>query len=277
MDFKLGIIGVGNMGEAIIRGIIEKDLIDSKNVVLTDIVQEKCIKLKNELGVITANDISDLLSQVDIILYSAKPQNCPQIFPQIGSEIKPTQWLISIAAGVKTESIESHMPDNTPVVRVMPSITALVGECPAAICRGKYAGKKHIQITKDIFNSVGITLEVEEKLLNAVTGLSGSGPAYVFLFIESLADAGVHMGLSRPDATNLAIQTVLGASKMIAAMKEHPAILKNKVTSPGGTTSAGLYELECNNFRGAIISAVTAATMRSEELSMIVNKDKREE
>lgn len=273
-DFRLGFIGVGNMGEAFVRGIVENELLDRSNVVITDIIRSKCLRLESELGVRSANDISDLLSQVDAVLYSAKPQDVPQILPQISSEIKPTQWLISIAAGIKTESIEAYLPDKTPVVRVMPSITALVGECPAAICGGKYATEKHIQITKEIFNSVGITLTVDEKLLDAVTGLSGSGPAYVFLFIEALADAGVQVGFSRSEATNLVVQTVLGASKMIAEMKEHPAILKDKVTSPGGTAAAGLYELERGNFRGAIASAVIAATKRSEELSAVSNKNK---
>lgn len=265
-NFKLGFIGVGNMGAALVRGVIEEDLLQPSSVVITDIMQSKCLKLANELSVITAKDVSDILSQVDAVLYSAKPQNVPQILPQIGSAIESPQWLISIAAGIQTKNIETYLPNETPVVRVMPSITALVGECPAAVCGGKYATEEHIKITKEIFNSVGMALTVEEKLLDAVTGLSGSGPAYVFLFIEALADAGVQVGLSRSDATHLAIQTVLGASKMIAEMNEHPAILKNKVTSPGGTTAAGLYELESNNFRGAIASAVVSATKRAGQL-----------
>lgn len=270
-DFALGFIGVGNMGEAIVRGLVKDKLLDRSSIVVTDIDRAKCLKLESELGINTADNISDLLSQVDAVLYSAKPQNCPQILPQISSTIKPPQWLISIAAGVKTKIIEAYLPDETPVVRVMPSITALVGECPAAICAGKNATEKHLQMTQEIFNSVGITLIVDEKLLDAVTGLSGSGPAYVFLFIEALADAGVQVGLSRSDATHLAVQTVKGASKMIAESDEHPAILKNKVTSPGGTTAAGLYELECGNFRSAVASAVISATKRSEELSSVAN------
>lgn len=266
-DFRLGFIGVGNMGEAIVRGILKNKLLNRSSVVITDIIESKCLKLKNELGVTHAKDISDMLSQVDAVLYSAKPQNISQILPQVGCRLKPCQWLISIAAGVNTQTIESYLPNETPVVRVMPSITVLVGECPAAICGGKFAEEEHIQITEEIFDSFGIALTVEEKLLDAVTGLSGSGPAYVFLFIEALADAGVQVGLSRSDATNLAVQTVLGASRMVAEMNEHPAILKNKVTSPGGTTAAGLYELERGNLRGVIADAVVSATKRSEELS----------
>lgn len=266
-DFRLGFIGVGNMGEAIVRGILGNGLFNPASIVVTDIASSKCLELESELGIIYAKDISELLSIVDAVLYSAKPQNVSQILPEVGSEIKPPQWLISIAAGIKTQEIESYLPDETPVVRVMPSITALVGECPAAVCGGEFAKEKHIQITEEIFDSIGMSLSVDEKLFDAVTGLSGSGPAYVFLFIEALADAGVQMGLSRSNANNLAVQTVLGASKMVMQMKEHPAILKNKVTSPGGTTAAGLYELESGSLRGIIASAVVSATKRSKELS----------
>jgi pyrroline-5-carboxylate reductase len=149
----------------------------------------------------------------------------------------------------------------------MPSITASVGAGAAAICGGKYATDEHLGITQELFTSVGKAIVMEEKLLDAVTGLSGSGPAFVSLFIEALADAGVQVGLSRQDATTLAVQTVLGASKMVEQTGEHPAILKNRVTSPGGTTAAGLYELESGGLRIAIANAVIAATKRSTELA----------
>jgi pyrroline-5-carboxylate reductase len=266
-NFKLGFIGVGNMGSAIIAGVLKNVLLPTQNIVITDIDKDRVSLLREQFGVIVADGIDELLSKVDATLYAAKPQDAPQVFPEISNAMSPNQWLISIAAGVKTGTLEEYLPGNTPVVRVMPSITASVGAGAAAICGGKYATDEHLGITQELFTSVGKAIVMEEKLLDAVTGLSGSGPAFVFLFIEALADAGVQVGLSRQDATTLAVQTVLGASKMVEQTVEHPAILKNRVTSPGGTTAAGLYELESGGLRVAIANAVIAATTRSTELA----------
>lgn len=267
-NFKLGFIGVGNMGAAIVTGVLRNELLLPQNIIITDIDKGRVFSLNEQFGVIAADSIDELFDKkIDATLYAAKPQDVPKIFPEISTAISPNQWLISIAAGVKTSTLEEYLPENIPVVRVMPSITASVGEGAAAICGGKYATTEHIAITQQIFNAVGKALVMEEKLLDAVTGLSGSGPAFVFLFIEALADAGVQVGLSRQDATTLAVQTVLGASKMVEQTGEHPTILKNKVTSPGGTTAAGLYELESGGLRVAIANAVIAATKRSTELS----------
>ena len=266
-NFKLGFIGVGNMGSAIITGVLKNELLPPQNIVITDIDKDRISLLSEQFGVIIADGIDELFDKIDATLYAAKPQDVPKIFPEISNAISPDQWLISIAAGVRTSTLEEHLPENIPVVRVMPSITASVGEGAAAICGGQYTTAEHIAITQQIFNAVGKTLVMEEKLLDAVTGLSGSGPAFVFLFIEALADAGVQVGLSRQDATTLAVQTVLGASRMVEQTGEHPAILKNNVTSPGGTTAAGLYELESGGLRVAIANAVIAATKRSTELS----------
>jgi pyrroline-5-carboxylate reductase len=266
-NFKLGFVGVGNMGSAIVTGVLRNELLPPQNIVITDIDKKRVSSISEQFGVIVADGIEELFGKTDAVLYAAKPQDVPKIFPEISKSISSNQWLISIAAGVKTSTLEEYLPEKTPVVRVMPSITASVGEGAAAICGGKYAIAEHIAITQQIFSAVGKALVMEEKLLDAVTGLSGSGPAFVFLFIEALADAGVQVGLSRQDATTLAVQTVLGASKMVEQTGEHPAILKNKVTSPGGTTAAGLYELENGGLRVAIANAVIAATKRSMELS----------
>jgi pyrroline-5-carboxylate reductase len=255
------------MGSAIVTGVIKNELLSPQNIVITDIDKERVSSLNEQFGVIAVDSIEELFGKIDVALYAAKPQDVPKIFPEISSAISTKQWLISIAAGVKTSTLEEYLPENIPVVRVMPSITASVGEGAAAICGGKYATDEHISVTQQIFNAVGKALVMEEKLLDAVTGLSGSGPAFVFLFIEAFADAGVQVGLSRQDATTLAIQTVLGASKMLQQTGEHPAILKNKVTSPGGTTAAGLYELESGGIRIDIANAVISATKRSTELS----------
>ena len=264
---KLGFIGVGNMGSAIVKGVLGKKLLQPQDIFVTDIDELRVSSLKEEFGVNGAENIDELLHKVDVLLYAAKPQDVPKIFPQISSAISPPKWIISIAAGVKIGALEAYLPDNIPVMRVMPNIAASVGEGAAAICAGKCAQDEHIGKTEDIFNSVGKVIILEEKLMDAVTGLSGSGPAFIFLIIEALADAGVQAGLSRQNANTLAIQTVLGAGKMASAADEHLAALRNKVTSPGGTTAAGLYELERNGLRCAIADAVMAATRRSVELN----------
>jgi len=265
-NLKLGFIGVGNMGSSIVKGVLGKQLLQPQNVFVTDIDISRVSSLKEQFGVSTTEDIDELLDKVDVVLYAAKPQNVPKIFPLISSTISPPKWIISIAAGVEISTLESYLPDNIPVVRVMPNIAASVGEGAAAICGGKCVQDEHIKRTKDIFNSVGTTIIIEEKLMDAVTGLSGSGPAFIFLIIEALADAGVQVGLSRQNANTLAIQTVLGASKMASQTDTHPAVLKNMVTSPGGTTAAGLYELERSGLRCAIADAVMSAVKRSVEL-----------
>jgi pyrroline-5-carboxylate reductase len=196
---------------------------------------------------------------------------------EISSDLNQPKWCISIAAGVSTAVIEGILqtggkPDesgnyNCPVVRVMPNTPAMVYEGMTAICPGKYANEEHIRKTQEMFQAVGKVIVVQEKLMDAVTALSGSGPAFVFLIIESLTDAAVQLGLSREDAAVMAAQTVLGASKMAVDTGEHPAILRNRVTSPGGTTAAGLCELERRGMRAAIIDAVAAAALRSKQMS----------
>ncbi|MCH8293045.1 pyrroline-5-carboxylate reductase [Candidatus Poribacteria bacterium] len=267
-ELRFGVIGVGNMGEAIVRGIVGT-VLPSERVWITDIYKPKVNELCEDLGVNPATDISQLVNQVDFFLYAAKPNNVPNAFSEIAQAIHPSsQWLISIAAGVPTAQLESYFSSPPPpVVRVMPNIAVSVRTGMAAIASGSTATDDHISMTQAIFNAVGKSLVIDEKHLNAVTGLSGSGPAFVFLFIEALADAGVHVGLSRVDAHELAVQTVLGASRMVEQTGEHPSILKNRVTTPAGTTTAGLYELERGLLRAIITDAVTAATNRAEELA----------
>ncbi len=266
-EIRFGVIGVGNMGEAIVRGVVGA-LFPCERVWITDIYRPKVDSLREELGVNAASSISQLVDEVDFLLYAAKPNNVPDAFGEIAKTLQPTQWLISIAAGVPTGELESYFSDPPPpIVRVMPNIAVSVKAGIAAIAPGTTATSDHLSMTQTVFNAVGKSVCVDEKHLNAVTGLSGSGPAFVFLFIEALADAGVHVGLSRPDAYELAVQTVLGASQMVAQSQEHPAVLKNRVTTPAGTTTAGLYELECGGLRAIITDAVAAATERAEALA----------
>ena len=263
---RFGVIGVGNMGAAIIRGVAKK-LLSSEQIFVTDVDPQKVDELRTELGVNAFDTVGQLVGNVDTILYSAKPNNAAKIFKQARELVKPSQLLISIAAGIPIAQLESYFAESIPVIRVMPNIAVTVGSGVAAISPGSYADENHLAKSQAIFNAVGSSLIIEEKQLDAVTGLSGSGPAFVFVFIEALIDAGVHVGLSREDAHQLAVQTVLGAAKIIDQNREHPAVWKNRVTTPAGTTAAGLFELEQGKFRSIINAAVIAATERAQELA----------
>ncbi|MEC7868072.1 MAG: pyrroline-5-carboxylate reductase [Candidatus Poribacteria bacterium] len=263
---RFGVIGVGNMGAAVIRGVAKK-LLSSEQIFVTDVDPQKVDELRTELGVNAFDTVGQLVGNVDTILYSAKPNNAAKIFKQTRELVKPSQLLISIAAGIPIAQLESYFAESIPVIRVMPNIAVTVGSGVAAISPGSYADENHLAKSQAIFNAVGSSLIIEEKQLDAVTGLSGSGPAFVFVFIEALIDAGVHVGLSREDAHQLAVQTVLGAAKIIDQNREHPAVWKSRVTTPAGTTAAGLFELERGKFRSIINAAVIAATERAQELA----------
>ena len=263
---RFGVIGVGNMGAAIIRGVAKK-LLGSEQIFVTDVDPQKVDELRTELGVNAFDTVGQLVENVDTILYSAKPNSAAKIFKQARELVKPSQLLISIAAGIPIAQLESYFAESIPVIRVMPNIAVTVSSGVAAISPGSYADENHLAKSQTIFNAVGSSLIIEEKQLDDVTGLSGSGPAFVFVFIEALIDAGVHVGLSREDAHQLAVQTVLGATKIIDQNREHPAVWKNRVTTPAGTTAAGLFELEQGKFRSIINAAVIAATERAQELA----------
>jgi len=267
IDERIGFIGIGNMGEALLRGIIVSKLIMPSLIYASDVDKKKLEKLAVDLGINALENNQELAKRCDIILLAVKPDIVKIVLPQISDSLISPKWIISIAAGVSTSVIEGFLPSETPVVRVMPNTPAMVGEGMSAISAGSYANDGHLEKARQIFNAVGKTIIVQEKLMDVVTALSGSGPAYVFLIIEALTDAGVQLGLSRQDSLLMATQTVFGSSKMLLETNEHPAVLKNKVTSPGGTTAAGLYELEKKGVRSAIIDAVISATNRSKQLS----------
>jgi pyrroline-5-carboxylate reductase len=264
---KIGFIGTGNMGEALLRGIINSGLVAPELIYASDINKEKLGILSKELNINIANNNKELIDNSDIILIAVKPDIVKSVLSEISGIFHQPKWFISIAAGINTSFIESILPDGISVVRVMPNTPAMVCEGMTAICPGKYANDDHINKAKQLFQAVGKTVIVNEKLMDAVTALSGSGPAFIFLLIETLADAGVQLGLSRNDALLMSTQTVLGSSKMLLETQEHPAVLKNRVTSPGGTTAVGLFELENNGFRSAIIKAIVSSAERSKELS----------
>ncbi len=262
---KIGIIGTGNMGESLIKGLISFMKFKPDNLYASDIDKIKLDDIKNKYQ-IKINTTSDLLENVDIIIIAVKPQQIKDILREIKIKDKSYELIISIAAGIETAQIEEIVQKNLPIIRVMPNICATVNASVSALSKGQYVTNQSFEIAKILFESVGKVVEVKEQLMDVVTGLSGSGPAYIFLAIEALSDAGVFLGLPREISTILAAQTTLGAAKMVLETGLHPGVLKDKVTSPGGTTIRGIAALEKYKFRAALIDAVKAATERSREL-----------
>ena len=264
-DLRLGVIGVGKMGGIIVRSITDT-VFPARQIWVTDLDTTLVQQLCDEKGTNNAGDIDTLVEKTDTILCAVPPVAVPHILPQVARNLSTSQSLISIAAGVTTTTLESYFDTPPAVVRVMPNIAASVGAAISVLTTGSTANETHLAIAQKIFNACGTFLVMDERHLDAVTGVSGSGPAYVALFIEALADAGVHVGLPRTDAQKLATHTVLGAAKMLAETQEHPAVLKNRVTTPGGTTAAGLHALEKGALRATLTEAILAATERAKEL-----------
>ncbi len=264
---NLAIIGVGAMGSALVRGLIQSGKLKADQIIASDVDEER-LKQLQPFGVQTTNDNKLAVQQSDVALLCVKPQVMDEVLAEISPAVDPKKHcVISIAAGIPISRLESALPEGTPVVRVMPNTPAQVLAGASAIALGTNATELHRQIAHEIFSAVGLVIDVPEKLIDAVTALSGSGPAYVFVFAEALADAGVNLGLPRAVALKLAAQTLLGAAKMLLETGKHPAELKDMVTSPGGTTIAALSVLERKAFRGAIIEAVAVAHQRAKELA----------
>ncbi|MBE3573493.1 MAG: pyrroline-5-carboxylate reductase [Moorella humiferrea] len=264
MKKNIGFLGAGAMGEALIRGLIRAGLVPASQIVAWDVRQERLRELKAAYGLETAIGREDLTARADIILLAVKPQNVKEALD--GIQIGNGKLVISIIAGVTLAELASFL-GAVPLVRAVPNTPALVGEGITALAANDLVGPEDLDKAVAIFRAVGRALVLPEGQLNAVTGLSGSGPAYIYVLIEALADGGVRQGLARPVALELAAQTVLGAARMVLDTGEHPAVLKDKVTSPAGTTIAGLAVLEDRGFRGAVIRAVEAAALRAGNLS----------
>lgn len=263
---QVGFVGAGNMGEALIKGLLHGHLCRPEQITCSDIRPERLKIIKEAHGVKTTSSNSDVVKHSDIVILAVKPQILKQVVGDIGKYFEPSKLVISIAAGVAMDSIEYCAKQELKLIRVMPNICVSVGEGISAIAAGKHATKEDMMVAKAIFESAGKSLFIEEYLLDAVTGLSGSGPAYIFLIIDALADGGVKVGLARSDALLLASQTVLGSAKMLIETGEHPGRLKDSVTSPGGTSIAGLHALEEGGVRTTLIKAVEVATERSKVL-----------
>lgn len=263
---KIGVIGAGKIGSAIVRGVIRAGLVGREQVMASDVSEALRQSIAGELGIKTVSDNGKVCDFADIVILAVKPQIVDGVVKEIGKKLGKTKLLVSVAAGVPLSRIEAHLTQGTRVVRVMPNIPCVVGAGASGYAGGTHATSKDLENVGLILNGFGIALPVEEKYLDAVTGLSGSGPAYVFLFIEALADGGVQVGLSRDVALKLALQTVYGSARMALESGKHLGELKDEVTSPGGTTIAGLYALEQRGFRGAVMEAIVSATRRSQEL-----------
>ena len=265
-DKRIAFIGAGNMGEALIKGLLQAGQVRPEQVIATDIRTDRLDVIHKMYRIETLTNNEEAATKAQILLLAVKPQVMDEVLTGLRGAVTEDHLLLSVAAGIRTAFIEARFSHPTRVVRIMPNTPALILAGASAITPGRHATEEDLKTTREVFEAVGRVVQVEEKLMDAVTGLSGSGPAYIFVLIEALADAGVQMGLTREVATLLAAQTVFGAARMVLESGEHPAKLKDMVTSPAGTTVAGLHILEQAGFRGLLMEAVEAATRRSMEL-----------
>jgi len=263
---KVAFLGLGKMGGILLQALLKKNLLSPKNTVATVRHPERAQKLSQELGISVTTDNRQAAQQSDLILLCVKPQTVREVTEEIAGEMTPGKQLISIAASVPTRYIEEILDSEVPVVRAMPNTPCVIGFGMTGLCKGKFADESHLDIAKTLFDSVGLTVTVEEKRMDAVTGLSASGPAFIYIILESLAEGGVKVGLPRDVATLLAAQTVQGAARMVLETGQHPALLKDAVTTPAGCTVDGIMELEEGKLRVTLIKAVVKATERAKEL-----------
>jgi len=263
---KVGFVGGGNMGEALIRGLVESNLVPSDAIAVTDVRAERTRQLAEQYGVRPLTGNVALATASDVVILAVKPQIMAPVLREVLPALSRRPLLISLAAGVSTATIQSVLGKYQRLIRVMPNTPALVLEGVTAIAKTPGLEVEDLETAQEIFTAVGKVVVLDEEQLDAVTGLSGSGPAYIAIVIESLADGGVKMGLDRTTAMTLATQTVLGAATLLAETGLHPGTLKDMVASPGGTTIAGIAALEEGGIRTTFIRAVERATLRSREL-----------
>ncbi len=264
----IGFLGAGNMAGALIKGLVHSGVFAKENIVASDVKAERLKQLHSLHGIRVTQDNHALVRECDVVVLAVKPQVIDKVLTTIGGEIPRETLVVSVAAGVPIEAIESRLPPHARVIRTMPNTPATALAGATAIAGGTHATESDIEKAREIFEAVGRVVVLDEGLLDAVTGLSGSGPAYVFLIIEALADGGVKMGLHRDTALLLAAQTVYGSAKLLLETGEHPGRLKDMVTSPGGTAIAGLHTLESGAIRKTLIDAVETATLRAAALGI---------
>ena len=270
-DKKIGMIGTGNMGRALIDGLLRSGATQPGNILCADASERQLAMVHEQYQVATTTDNVEVAKASDIIIYAVKPQIIASVLKETAEHLDMRKLVISIAAGVPLAAIESVLNKDLRLIRVMPNVAVAVREGATAVAAGGHADQEDVKLAMEIFDSVGKSIFLKENdLMDAITGLSGSGPAYIFMIVDALADAGVKVGLSRQDALFLASQTILGAAKLLLETGSHPGQLKDSVTSPGGTAIAGLHTLEKGGLRTTLINAVEAATNRSRELGETV-------
>ena len=266
LEQTIGFIGAGQMATALGQGFVRAGLTEGSRLLAADPVADATARFAEATGASVAPSNVDLVNKADVVFLAVKPQQMAAVLEEIRSAVTAKTLVVSIAAGVPIAKMTAALGDQTRLVRVMPNTPCLVGRGACGFCLGAAATESDATLVKDLLSAVGIAFQVPEKLMDTVTGLSGSGPAYVYTIIEALSDGGVRMGLPRNISTALAAQTVAGAAEMVLATGEHTGTLKDRVTSPGGTTIAGIQVLEEGGLRAALMAAVEAATERSIEL-----------
>ena len=254
------------MATAMGQGFVRAGLVAAADLLAADPSVEARTRFCQATGAQTAGTNAEVAARADLLFLAVKPQHVPQVLAELAGKIRPETLVISIAAGIRLPALAKGLGEGVRLVRVMPNTPCLVGQAACGYCLGGRATAEDGQRVRQLLEAVGVAFQVDERLMDAVTGLSGSGPAFVYVIIEALSDAGVRVGLPRNVATALAVQTVRGAAEMVRVTGEHPAVLKERVTSPGGTTIAGLQALEAGALRAALMAAVEAATRRSVEL-----------
>lgn len=263
---RIAVIGVGKLGEAIVTGMLERGVVERGNLAGSVKHEGSIARVKERLGIEVTLDNPLLVRGKDVVLLAVKPQNMDSVVREIAPVLTSDQLLITVAASVTTAYVENRLLGPIPVIRAMPNTPCVLNEGMTVLCSGRNAAAEHLETAEGIFKAVGRTVFLDEALMDGVTGLSASGPAYIYVVIESLAEAGVKLGIPRDVSTLLAAQTMLGASKMVLEMKAHPAMLKDMVTTPAGCTVDGLLELEEGKLRVTLIKAVVKAAERAREL-----------
>ena len=275
VEAKIGFLGTGKMALALAKGMVDQGTVAASQVVGTDPFPAAREAFAQAVGGQVVDDVQALLSLADVIFIAVKPDKVEEVLVAMNPHLTSDHLVISIAAGVPLVTFESNLPASTRVIRVMPNTPAMVGASASGYALGLHADEADGELAEQLLSAVGIAVKVPESLLDAVTGLSGSGPAYVYQMIEALSDGGVAAGLPRDTATRLAAQTVLGGAKMVLETGQHPGALKDMVTSPGGTTIEGVHELEKGGLRATLMNAVRAAAAKSRKLGRRAQKSKR--
>jgi len=272
MGRKLGIVGAGKVGEALAIGIAQRGLVAAADIILSEHNAARRAEVETKTGFKVIPEGREVARLSETIIIAVKPKDVGEVLAEISPELGPSKLLVSVAAGVSLELLESSVPKGTQVIRTMPNMAVAIGEGMSVLSPGSRVSPESLAWATELFRSVGRALVLDEQYMDAVTGLSGSGPAYVYIIIESLADGGLKLGLPRDVAFELAAQTVLGAAKNVLVTGEHPAKLRDQVTTPAGTTIDGVLELEAGGLRLTLINAVVKAAERSAELMQKTKK-----